>query len=137
MISDKPRPIVNSLGVCCWCQKMASSNLRQTLKALYADLVKGLDPESASEFFSDGLLTNTERESVDAGATRTKKNRNLMDALLRRDSEKSLHKIIQVLEGEEGEDKVANEVLLRKIGESQSVLISISFLKPFLLLSSH
>lgn len=100
---------------------MASSNLKQTLKALYAELVRGLDPDSASEFFSDGLLTNSEKESVDAGATRTKKNRNLMDALLRRDPEKALHKIIEVLEGEEGEDKLANEVLLRKIEDSQSL----------------
>ncbi|XP_003383519.1 PREDICTED: caspase-3-like [Amphimedon queenslandica] len=96
---------------------MASSSLKQTLKALYAELVRGLDPDSASEFFSEGLLTNSEKESVDAGATRTKKNRNLMDALLRRDPEKALQKIIEVLEGEEGEDKVANEVLLRKIEE--------------------
>ena len=92
---------------------------KATLRALYADLIKGLDPESSSIFFSKRLITRTEEESVDAAATRTKKNRALMDALMRRDAEEALHAIIEVLEGDEGEDKEANKILLQKIAESE------------------
>lgn len=106
------------------------------LKDLYADLVKGMDPDSVPIFVAKGLLTNGEKEKIDAAPTRTKKNTSLVDALRRRDATKAIEVIIEALEGEDGEEKEANSILLKKIAESQSfyfmlqcINISSSFLE--------
>lgn len=90
------------------------SQEKLALRKLYADLTKGLDPQTVTEFYSESLITSTEKENVEAEKTATKKNNKLLTYLGRR-PERAMKAIIKVLEGEDGEDRQANEIILRKI----------------------
>jgi dihydroxyacetone kinase-like predicted kinase len=87
---------------------------KRALRNLYADLVQGIGADGTlHHYFSNNLITNGEKETIESERTITKRNTKLVDALMRRDEDKAIKGIIKVLELE----KEANENLLRKIEE--------------------
>lgn len=99
---------------------MAQQNTaKNALRRLHVTLVRKLDPGIVHDLFSKGLLTDNEKERVEAGRTNSEKNGTLMSALEMREPEKVLKVLVAILEGEEGVDKAANAHILKKIAEGR------------------
>ena len=89
---------------------------KNALKTLLPDLIEHLDPYLISSFLSKNLITENEREIIEAKETGTLKISHLLTILRRkRDNKKVMWTIISLLEGEHGEYKETHEVILNKI----------------------
>ena len=75
--------------------------------------------------FLEGLITQTEMETIQAGETRTVKNSHLLDCLRRRNSVRVMWTVIRLLEGEHGKDKEIHEVILKKIAKGTIYFLSV------------
>ena len=91
------------------------STAKKALRSLHHALCRALDPSLVSGFFAEGLITDMEKQTVEAEPTNINKINRLLDFLRKRDSVKVIGVLIQLLEGDDGVDKEANEEILRKI----------------------
>lgn len=90
---------------------------QRALRSIHATFVRKLDPTVVHDLFSNGLLTSGEKDLIEAGRTTTEKNSAIMNALNKKDPERALQVLIQVLEGEDGVEKQANAHLLKEIAK--------------------
>ena len=100
---------------------------KEAIKKLQPNLVKQIDPEWIHEFLGEHLITNNEKERIDAATTRTDKNSKLLDALQRRSN---FLKVIETLIRLFEEDKEANKNILKKI-ESGEFIICDAYINLF------
>ena len=85
------------------------------LRRLHATFVKKLDSSIVHDLLSKDLLTYGEKEAVEAGRTNSERNSAILSSLERREPERVLEALIEILEGEDGVDKQANAHLLKNI----------------------
>ena len=86
------------------------------LKTLLPDLINHLDPCLITSFLAQNLITEAERETIEAKETDSLKIGHLLTILRRkRDNKKVMWTIISLLEGELGEYKKTHEKILNTI----------------------
>ncbi len=89
---------------------------KKALRSLHSALIKGMDPGLMHGFYAQSLLTDAELQNIQAEATPFNKINKLLESLRKRgDEAKVLDTLIDLLEGEDGEEKETNEALLKKI----------------------
>ena len=88
----------------------------KALKILLPDLIEHLDPCLIASFLSKNLITEAERETIEAKETNALKTSHLLTIFRRKlDNKKVMWTLISLLEGERGEYKERHEVILNKV----------------------
>ena len=88
----------------------------KALNTLLPDLIEHLDPCLIASFYSKNLITEAERETIEAKETNALKISHLLTILRRKlDNKKVMWALISLLEGEHGEYKETHQVILNKV----------------------
>lgn len=89
---------------------------KRALRSLNDVLIKQFDPQLMHGLYGESLLTEYEVQKIESEATPNDKNNRILSFLRKRGKEAEvLDTMIRLLEGDNGENKETNEVLLQKI----------------------